>query len=78
MFNRKSNKIKKLQKELNNSNKEKIELINDFISILKNIQETNNTKMQWKHKQLVINNSVDLAVENYTNKIVDLDIAQQH
>lgn len=78
MFNRKSKKIQKLEKTLNNSLKKEKENISDFILILENIQEINNEKMQWKHKQLVINNAINLAKEKMQQKIVDIDIDPQY
>ena len=45
----------------------------DFISILKQIQETTNTKMQWKHKIKTLDNQARLAIENYETKIKELD-----
>lgn len=78
MFNRKSKKIQKLEKTLNNSLKKEKENVSDFILILENIQEINNEKMQWKHKQLVINNAINLAKEKMQQKIVDIDIDPQY
>lgn len=67
----KVDKVKTLEQELYSNQKE---LINDFISILEQIQETNNTSMQWKQKTCTINNQAQLAIENYRNKIMELDI----
>ena len=78
MFNKKSKQIQKLNNSIKNSNKKQKENIEDFILILEQIQELNNTNTQWKHRQLTINNSIDLAIENYRNKIVELDIDPQH
>lgn len=78
MFNKKSKKIEKLLKALTKTIKEKRDLVEDFILILEDIQNTNNEKLQWKHKQLVINNKVDLAIENYKKKIVSIDIDPQY
>lgn len=64
-------KIKTLEHQLYSNQKE---LINDFISILEQIQETNNEKLQWKKRQSTINNEVDLAIQNYRDKILELDI----
>ena len=71
MFNRK--KIEKLNKTIKILGKQNKELIYDFILVLENLQEINNQKMQWKHKQLVINNSINLATENLYKKIVDIE-----
>lgn len=78
MFNRKINQIKKLTKAINNSTKNQKENINDFILILKNIQETNNAVMQWKRRQKTINNTIDLSIEKLNQKIVELDIDPQY
>ena len=51
---------------------EKKELINDFILILEQIQETNNETLQWKKRQTIIRNEITLALENYEQKIVEL------
>lgn len=70
-------KNKTLEQQLYLSQKE---LINDFISTLEQIQETNNGKFEkntlinFKKKQLIINNEIDLAIENYRNKILELDM----
>ena len=71
MFNKKSKEIKTLRKQINKLDLEKQGLITDFILILQNIQKTNNDKLQWKRKQLTINNSIDLAIENYNIKMMD-------
>ena len=78
MFKNKSKQIKSLKEKVDESVNIQKEYINDFILILTQIQETNNKKMQWKHKQLVINNSIDLAIENYRMKIVELYIDPQY
>lgn len=78
MFNRKINQIKKLTKAINNSTKNQKENINDFILILKNIQETNNAVIQWKRRQKTINNIIDLSIEKLNQKIVELDIDPQY
>ena len=49
MFN--SKKIKTLERENKNLKRQLEEEINDLILILEQIQETNNTAMQWKHRQ---------------------------
>lgn len=81
MFNKKSKEIKNLKeladnniKRWHNIQKENIE---DFILILNQIQEFNNSKTQWKHRQLEINNTIDLAREKYIQKIVELEIDPQ-
>ena len=71
MFNKKKiERLNKTIKELKEKNKEDI---NDFILNLEYLKDVNNTKMQWKRKQLVINNSIDLAIENLYKKIVDTE-----
>ena len=84
MFNKKTKQIE----ELSNKNYElakelqsirqlcvyKKDDINDFISILEQIQETNNDNLQWKKRQCIINNEISLALESYRNKIKELDI----
>ena len=69
--NIKVDKSKTLEQQLCLNQKE---LINDFISILEQIQKTNNENLQWKKRQKTINNEIDLAIENYRNKIIELDI----
>lgn len=66
----KQNRIKELTKQLHS---EKKELIEDFILILEQIQETNNENLQWKKRQSTIRNEISLALENYTKKIVELE-----
>lgn len=78
MFKRKSKEIKNLKESLNNNIKRyhdvQKENIDDFILILNQIQEFNNSKTQWKHRQLEINNTINLAREKYVQKIVELEI----
>lgn len=78
LFSKKSKQIKDLSEELNKLNNQlyynKKDDINDFISILEQIQETNNENLQWKKRQCIINNELNLALENYKNKIIELDI----
>ena len=69
--NVKIDKVKTLEQQLYSNQKE---LINDFISILEQIQKTNNENLQWKKRQSTIKNEIDLAIENYRNKIMELDI----
>ena len=69
--NVKIDKVKTLEQQLYSNQKE---LINDFISILEQIQKTINTPMQWKQKVCTMNNEVILALENYRDKIIELDI----
>ncbi len=73
LFKKKVNvdKVKTLEQQLYYNQKEDY---NDFISILEQIQETNNENLQWKKRQSTINNEINLALENYRNKIVELDI----
>ena len=78
MFNRKSTKINKLTDKVNQSVKNQKEELNDFIFILENIQEVNNSNMQWKKKQKTINNTIDLTIERMRQKIVELDIDPQY
>lgn len=77
MFKNKK-KIQELSDEINRLNNQlyinENNNIDDFISILQQIQELNNEKSQWKHRQTVINNAVNLAIENYQNKKAELDI----
>ncbi len=81
MFNRKSKKIKSLQKNLDvvnmNSRNAQKESIEDIILVLDNLKEINNEKLQWKHRQLVINNTIDLTKEKLVKKLVELDIDPQ-
>ncbi len=74
LFKKKVNvdKVKTLEQQLYYNQKEDY---NDFISILEQIQETNNENLQWKRRQCIINNEIDLALENYRNKIIELDIS---
>ena len=64
------------QKRINELNKrlysDKKELIEDFILILEQIQETNNENLQWKKRQTIIRNEIALALENYEQKMVEL------
>ena len=64
-------KVKTLEQQLYYNKKDDI---NDFISILEQIQETNNENLQWKKRQCIINNEINLALDNYKNKIIELDI----
>lgn len=90
MFNIfKKNSNKKINKSLNNlansinkatNNKENLE---DFILILRQIQEINNQKTTGKgsvlknytYKKNGIENTTQLAIEKYTKKIEELDNA---
>ena len=78
LFDKKSEQIEELQEEVIRLNQQlyynKKDDINDFISILEQIQETNNENLQWKKRQCIINNEINLALENYKNKIIELDI----
>ena len=78
LFSKKSKQIEDLSEEINKLNKQlycdKKDDINDFISILEQIQETNNENLQWKRRQCIIDNEINLALENYKNKIIELDI----
>lgn len=84
LFNKKSKQTEALSEEINKLNKQlyykQKNAINDFILILEQIQETNNGKFEkntwvnFQKKQLIINNEIDLAIENYRNKILELDI----
>lgn len=78
MFNKKSKQIQNLKKSNNNLVKKQKENIEDFILILNQIQDVINSKEQWKCKTLSINNSIDLAKENYIQKIVELEIDPQY
>ena len=77
MFNRKKLEIQKLKAQKTKLLENQKEDIEDFILILKQIQELNNQKLQWKHRQSTVNNAIDLAVEKYTTKKVELDIDPQ-
>lgn len=78
LFNKKSKQIETLSEEVNRLNRQlyynQKDDINDFISILEQIQETIDTPMQWKQKLCTMNNQTKLAIENYRNKIMELDI----
>ena len=78
LFSKKSKQIEDLSEKINKLNKQlyynKKDDINDFIFILEQIQETNNENLQWKKRQSTINNEIDLVIENYKNKIIELDI----
>ncbi len=78
LFSKKSKQIENLSEEVNKLNRElyynRKNDINDFISILEQIQKTNNENLQWKKRQCIINNETSLAIENYKNKIIELDI----
>lgn len=78
MFNKKSKQIQKLNNLIKESTQKEKEYINDFILILNQIQELSNTNTQWKRKKVQIDNAIDLAKENYTKKIVELDIDPQY
>ena len=76
------NSIRRITNFLNRT-KEKKEEIEDFILILKQIQEINNQKTLGKgsvlknytYKKNGIENVVELAIEKYTKKIEELDSA---
>ena len=78
LFSKKSKQIETLSEEVNRLNRQlyynQKDDINDFISILEQIQETNNQNLHWKKRQCIINNEINLALENYKNKIIELDI----
>lgn len=82
MFNKKSKEIKELKSKLQKLNRKlydtQIEQYDDFISILTQIQDFNNEKGQWKHKQLTINNAINLALENYKDKKTLLEIDREN
>lgn len=82
MFNKKSKQIRNLKEELQVKQKEVIkdkkEIYNDFISVLKQIQEFTNGDAQWKRKKIMINNAVGLAEEHYYNKMMELDTNTTH
>jgi hypothetical protein len=72
---------KKSNKKINKSNNKQD--LEDFILILKQIQEINNQKTigkgsvlkNYTHKKNGIENSTELAIEKYTKKIEELDNA---
>lgn len=78
LFNKKSKQIEELSEEINRLNRQlyynKKDDYNDFISILEQIQQTNNENLQWKKRQSTMNNEISLSIENYRNKILELDI----
>ncbi len=65
----KQNRIHELIDQLYSDKKE---LIDDFILILEQIQETNNENLQWKKRQTIIRNEITLALGNYEQKLVEL------
>jgi len=55
--------------------------LNDYIeyrNLSDKLEELNNSKMQWKQRQSTINNTINLARENCTKKIVELNIDPQN
>ena len=84
MFNKKSKQIEdlsyknyELAKELQSIKQlcsYKKDDFQDFITILQDIQNTNNKSLHWKKRQSTINNKIDLAIENYETKIRELDV----
>lgn len=78
MFNRKANQIKKLKSRVSEITKQnystQIEQIEDFELVLKQIKDLANGKGQWTHTRKAINNAIDLALENYKEKRIDLVI----
>lgn len=78
MFNKKSKQIKNLKSQIlevkKNNNSVQVSQIEDFELILNQIKDLTNSKGQWKHNQSAINNAINLALENYKNKKVDLII----
>ena len=78
LFGKKSEQIETLSEEVIRLNRQlyynRKNDINDFISILEQIQETNNENLQWKKRQCIINNEINLALDNYKDKIIELDI----
>lgn len=78
MFNRKANQIKELKSTVSEITKQnystQIEQIEDFELILKQIKDLANEKGQWTHTKKTINNAIDLALENYKEKRIDLVI----
>lgn len=78
LSSKKTKQVEALSEEVNRLNRQlyynKKDDINDFISILEQIQETNNENLQWKKRQSIVNNEISLAIENYRQKILELDI----
>lgn len=78
MFNKKSKQIKNLKSQIlevkKNTNSVQVSQIENFELILNQIKDLTNSKGQWKHNQSAINNAINLALENYKNKKVDLII----
>ena len=69
MFNLFQKKSKNKQEILDLKN----ELYNGFISILQDFQNTIDSNLQWKRKQLVLKNEVNLTKEVYEKKIEELN-----
>ena len=78
MLNRKAKQIKRLKSTVSEITKQnystQIEQIEDFELILKQIKDLANEKGQWTHTKKAINNAIDLALENYKEKRIDLVI----
>ena len=78
LFKKQSKEVEKLQEEVNRLNhqlyyNEKND-INDFISVLEQIQETIDIPMQWKKKITTLDNITKLSIQSYRDKIMELDI----
>jgi len=78
MFNKKAKKIKALNEKFKARLEKQKEEMYDFILVLNKLEELNNSKMQWKQRQSTINNTINLARENCTKKIVELNIDPQN
>lgn len=78
MFNRKAKQIKRLKSTVSEITKQnystQIEQIEDFELVLKQIKDLANEKGKWTHTKKAINNAIDLALENYKEKRIDLVI----
>ncbi len=78
LFRKKSKKNEKLENEIKDLNyalyQNRKQDYNDFILILEEIQKTTNDTIQWKRKINSLDSMTKLAIENYRDKIMELDI----
>lgn len=76
MFKTKSKQIKELKSEVaklkTKNRNNQVNNYDEFMSILKQIKEINNSKSQWKHTQSQINKKIDNEITKYINKNVEL------
>lgn len=66
LFQKKSN-----SNEIINTKKE---ILNDFILILEDFQNTLESNLQWKRKEKTLENEINLTKENYLRQINDLNL----